>query len=237
MPLVAAAPERAERAEWTVRFTHEFDEAWNGSDKWERPSEQPPEAAMLSSIEFGKDAQIQTYRMRSEWTDGEKVEEWIVAGQHVGKRLDGTGFYIVGGENMSGKQLAKDDFPELAWIEMSNYRHVASYKGKAVFVFSIPFNSRRMNMDEALLFASARQRNPRITPEEFFSPKVKEVVAYLDVATQLPVLYNDGSSIRRYAFSKPTSPLRPPAEITTFLSERDKTLRTRLTRPAGPGTP
>lgn len=226
-----------ERAQWTMRFSYEFGEGWERSNKWEEQGE-APEESMLSVVEVAKDAQQQICKMVSRWTGGERVEEWIVAGQHVGERQNGEGYYLVGGENLDSKQLAEADFPELGWLEMAHYRGMANYRGRPVFLFSVPFNNRRLSGDQQMLLAQARRENPKVTAADLFSPKVKEIVVYLDAVTQLPLLYNDGTTIRRYAYKDaPSEPLQAPAAVLAFLTQRDKALRVRLTPPPGPGSP
>lgn len=230
-PLVARAPVRAE---WTVRITEDMSGPWS-SDDWSPP---PGGEGIRSirSLEYEKDGELQTYRIRTRWTDGTNEDEWIVAGAHVAERPGGRGWYIVGNEAMTGRELARSDFPELGWLEMDHFRGVRSYRGKPVFVFQVSFDQKRLTADEQRLVAMARQNDPNVTPSQVLGAKTPEVVVYLDAASQLPVLYNDGTTIRQYSFSQPSGGrLRPPAQVLQFLRARNDALRARLTAPAGPG--
>ena len=235
LPLVASAPARAD---WTVRMSTDF------SDSGEAADERKPGAAAISqqrtasSIQFSKDAAAKAYRLRTHWSDGDTEDEWIVMGNHVAERAGHRGLYIVGSESSTARELSRADFPELAWVEMTHYRGVKAINGKKVFVFSVPFDQKRLSGDQAQIMAFSKRSDATATPTKIFKPKIQEVTLYLDSATQLPVLYNDGMILRRYAFTQPSEDhLQPPAKILEFLRARNEALRVRLTPPVGPGTP
>jgi len=237
MPLVAAAPARAE---WTVRMTSDL------SDTETPPAVSPPgaPAAAVSqqrtvrSIQFSKDAATKTYRLYTRWSDGQADEEWIVAGSHVAERPGQRGFYIVGSESSTAADLSEADFPELAWVDMSLYRGFKTHKGKPAFVFSVPFDKKRLSRDQARVMAFHQLSDKNSTPSKVFKPKSSEVIVYLDAATQLPIEYDDGLIRRRYQFTEPTEArLQPPTKIVEFLRLRNEALRSRLTPPASAGSP
>jgi hypothetical protein len=231
-PLVPRAPVRAE---WTVRMTAEFPGGWESEGAWEQASDAPSENRVIRSIDFSKDAAIKTYRLKTRWSDGDSEEEWIVMGQHVAERPGGRGHYIVGAESSTAQDYAKFDFPELDWLDISNYRGVKAYKGKPAFMFSLPFEKKRLSQSEAQLLKLAKDADSSITVSKLFKPKSPEVVVYLDAATQLPLLYNDGLTIRRYDYSTtPATSLRPSPVILKFLRDRQKALSIRLATPPGP---
>jgi hypothetical protein len=236
-PLVAPAPARSE---WTVRMTTDF------SDSEKMADERAPAGAVaaisqqrtVSSIQFSKDAAAKAYRLRTRYNDGDSEDEWIVMGSHVAERAGHRGLYIVGSESSTARELSRVDFPELAWVEMSCYRGIKTHKGKPAFVFSVPFDQKRMTGDQAQIMAFVKRSDAKATPSKVFKPKVSEVILYLDAATQLPLEYNDGMILRRYNFNPPSEArLLPPAKILDFLKARNEALRVRLTPPAGPGTP
>jgi len=232
-PLIPRAPSRSE---WTIRIATDFDGGWESSEAWEGAAAAQSEQRTVRSIEFSKDAELQTYRLRTRWSDGESEDEWIVMGHHVAERAGGRGLYIVGSEATTTQELNQTDFPELTWVDMSSYRGVKAHKGKPVFVFNVPFDKKRLSGDDARMVEMARQSDPTATPSKVLGAKVGEVVLFLDAATQLPVLYNDGRSIRTYSFSPPgEARLRPPTTVLNFLRARAEALRVRLTPPAGPG--
>lgn len=234
-PLVSRAPLRAE---WTVRMTTDFSDSWQTEDRDPAAAAALAETRTIRSVQLTKDGELQTYRLRTRWSDGESEDEWIILGNHVAERPGGRGFYVVGSEVSTAQDLANSDFPELKWLDMVYYRGIRSYRGKPVFAFSVPFDQKKLDRHEAQLFALAKQADPQVTPTKLFKPKVSEILVYLDAATQLPVMYNDGSVLRRYDFSPPPETrLRPPQEILDFLRKRDEAMRVRLTPPAGPGGP
>lgn len=235
MPLIAAAPARSE---WTVRMTTDFSESEESGD------ERAPAGALAAlsqqrtvrSIQFSKDASTRTYCLRTRWSDGDSEEEWIVKDSHVAERAGHSGLYIVGSEASIARDLSKADFPELAWVDMSFFRGLKTYKGKPAFVFSVPFDQKQMTGDQAQIMAFAKRRDPTATPSRVFKPKRTEVILFLDAATQLPLEYNDGMVLRRYRFEQPSEArLQPPPRILTFVNARNEALRVRLTPPAGPG--
>ena len=156
-------------------------------------------------------------------------------GHHVAERAGGRGLYVAGAESTLGAELSGSDFPELAWLDLKYYRGLKSHKGRPVFVFEVPFNDKSMTIADHRYYNFVKQSKPGATPKEVFKPKFERVVAYLDAKSQLPVLYNDGSVLRRYAFSSAKRFLRPPKKITDFLRKREATLRIKTATPAGPG--
>jgi hypothetical protein len=235
-PVLTQAPARAE---WTVRITEEYPDSWAADDSWEAQGQTTAAAAesrTIRSITYAKDAAIQTYQVTTRWSSGETEQEWIVMGAHVAER-PGGGFYVVGSERLMSQELKVTDFPELAWVERKHFTGIRTYKGKKVFVFEEQFNRKRMTPTEARLYSFAQQADPKATPEKVFKPRASKVVAYLDVATQLPVLCNDGRKLYQYAFKTPDAGrLRPPQPIIDFLRKRQAALDARITPPAGPGS-
>ncbi|MCX6875603.1 MAG: hypothetical protein NTW21_17615 [Verrucomicrobia bacterium] len=234
-PLIPRAPSRAE---WTVRFTTDFSAAEDATAGREPAAAAIGQLRTARSIQFSKDSEAQAYRLRTQWSDGDSEDEWIVMGSHVAERAGHRGLYIVGSESATAQELGRSDFPELAWVELSHFRGLKSYKGKPAFMFSVPFDQKRLSGDQAQIMAFVRRSDASATPTKVFKPKVQEVVLYLDAVTQLPLEYNDGMTLRRYTFRQPSeSRLQPPAQILTFLRARSEALRVRLTPPAGPGQP
>jgi hypothetical protein len=234
-PLVSRAPMRAE---WTVRMTTDFSDSWQTEDRDPVASAALAETRTIRSVQYVKDGELQTFRLRTRWSDGESEDEWIIMGNHVAERPGGRGLYVVGSEVSTAQDLARTDFPELGWLDMIYYRGVRSYRGKPVFAFSVPYDQRKLTAEESQLLHLAKQQDPQITPSKLFKPKVSEILVYLDAVTQLPVMYNDGTVLRRYDFSPPSDTrLRPPQKYIDFLRTRDEALRVRLTPPAGPGGP
>jgi hypothetical protein len=233
-PLVSQAPERAE---WTVRMVEKYPDGWDSDDSWEAQGDtvSPQQANSVRSMSYAKDAGFQTYQVTTRWTNGNSEQEWIVMGQHVAER-PGGGLYVVGAERLTAQELKFSDFPELAWIERKHYVGLKVHKGRKVFVFEESFDRKRMTPTEARQFQFALQADPKATPRKVFQPRFPKVVAYLDVTTQLPVLYNDGSKLRYYTFRNADSGrLRPPKAIVDFLRQRQAALDARLAPPAGPG--
>lgn len=234
-PILSQAPARSE---WTVRITEEYPDSWAADDSWEAQGETTPAATEIETIRsmsYAKDSNIQTYKVTTRWTSGKSEDEWIVEGTHVAKRPDGTP-YVVGSERLMAQELKVTDFPELAWIERGHFVGVRIYKGRKVFVFEEQFNRKRMTPTEARMYFFAKQADPEATMEKVFQPRASKVVAYLDVATQLPVLCNDGRKLYRYTFKNPDAGrLRPPQDILNFLIKRQAMLQARITPPAGPG--
>lgn len=235
-PILTPAPARSE---WTVRMTEEYPDSWAANDSWEAQGVSTAVAAetrAIRSMTYAKDADFQTYQVTTRWTSGETEEEWIVMGTHVAER-PGGGLYVVGSERLMAQELKVTDFPELAWVERKHFVGIRTYKGRKVFVFEEQFNRKRMTPTEARMYHFAQQADPKTTPEKVFKPRASKVVAYLDVATQLPVLSNDGRKICHYSFKAPAAGrLRPPPQIIEFLRQRQAMLQARITPPAGPGS-
>jgi hypothetical protein len=142
----------------------------------------------------------------------------------------------VNSERLLAQELKVTDFPELAWVERKHFVGIRTYKGRKVFVFEEQFNRKRMTPTEARMYHFAQQTDPKTTPEKVFKPRASKVVAYLDVATQLPVLCNDGRKLYHYSFKTlDAGRLRPPQPIIDFLRKRQAMLQARITPPAGPG--
>ena len=88
---IVAQPLSASCSVARVRISEDFDSGWQESDSWEKQADVAPTTRTIKSLDFSKDADMQTYRMRTLWSDGEKVEEWIVMGNHVAERAGGLG--------------------------------------------------------------------------------------------------------------------------------------------------
>ena len=114
MPLVARAPSRAE---WTVRLTRSFDGGWESDASWEQQTDTAMSDRQVRSVNYSKDSELSSYRLKTSWSDGTSEEEWIIMGNHVAERAGGRGLYIVGAEQTLSKELGKStDFPELNWV-------------------------------------------------------------------------------------------------------------------------
>jgi hypothetical protein len=234
VPKLPLIPRASALAEWTVRITENFTDNWETSSAWEAPVEGQ---RVINSVQIAKDEARKTYRMRTHWNNGDKEDEWIVMGNHVAERPGGRGYYIVGAEASTAADLSRSDFSELSWVGMSSYRGLKKFKGKVVFAFELPFDQKKLSFEEASLVAAAQATDKTVRPSKILNAKVKNVVLYLDPLTQLPILYNDGRSIRTYSFSQSPGPLSAPAEVLDFLRARAEVLRRTLASPSGPGTP
>ncbi len=220
-----------------MRLTRTFDGGWESDSGWEQLTDAVTQDRQVKAVRFAKDAEMRSYRMTTDWTDNTSEEEWIILGNHVAERAGGRGLYIVGAEQTLSKELGKStDFPELNWVEIGQLKGVKAYKGRQVYAFEVAFDQKKLSTDEARQVAFGRQAKADAKPSEILKPKVTKVIVYLDVATQLPVLYNDGSVIRRYEFSPPPQArLQPPKRVIDFLKARADFLKKRLAAPAGPG--
>ena len=238
-PVLRQAPSNCS---WTVHHKQDFSDQ---EDSWEQASKQQGArpgggAAMIKTRhikrrKIEKNKKLKTYHVSTSWSDGKTQDDWIVMGYHVAERAGGRGLYVAGAESSLGAELSASDFPELAWIDLKYYRGLKTHKGRPVFVFEVSFEEKPMSAADSRYYSFVKQSDPKATPTEVFKPKYESVVAYLDAKTQLPVLYNDGSVLRRYSFSSDKSFLRPPKKIIDFLRKREATLRTKTATPAGPG--
>lgn len=245
-PRMPVLPQAPNRAEWVVRMTAV--DAPGASKAGDHPAVATPapgDAApaqgvvpTIRAIQYSKDGELKTYRVQTSWSDGTIADEWMILGDHLAKRPDGKGLYVVQGDEGVMENLAKSDFFELSWLNMSYYRGVKSYQGNPVFVFSVPFDQKPLTKDEARSLGFAKKADPSISPSKYFNPKASDVLIYLSTVTQLPVMYNDGRVIRHYEFTQPTDArLRPPQNYIDFLRARREKMRAYLTPPPGPGTP
>ena len=241
-PLVPVLRRAPANCAWTVHHKQDFSDQ---EDSWEKAFEQGGsrpgggaaliETRQIKRRKVEKNKQLKTYHVSTSWSDGTTQDDWIVMGHHVAERAGGRGLYVAGAESSLGAELSSSDFPELAWLDLKYYRGLKSHKGRPVFVFEVPFNDKAMTIADHRYYNFVKQSNPGATPKEVFKPKFDRVVAYLDAKSQLPVLYNDGSVLRRYVFSSAKRFLRPPKKITDFLRKREAALRINTSTPAGPG--
>lgn len=236
VPKVPLLPRAPVRSEWTIRMTAEESDGANDPLAQEAGMvEAAGQERKVRSVEVSKDGQLQTYRLLTRWSDGAREEEWILAGQHVAERAGGKGLYIVGSEGTTVQDLRVSDFPELGWVDMSYYRGMKIHKGVKVFVFTVPFEKRPLSRGDAQLLMLAKQTDPSMTASKLFKPRSSEVFIYLDAATQLPVAYHDGTTLRSYAFNAPSEPrLIPTRPIVDFVNKREKALQAKLATPPGP---
>lgn len=233
-PVLSHTPERAE---WSVQFSPAGDDSPGKSKVPGDLASVVPEGKPreVKSIDFSKDSRMRTYRLRTRWSDGGSDVSWVIAGVSIAGRTNQKGFYIVPVGASASADLASSDFPELEWLNLSYFRETKSINGRNVFVFTIPFDKKPLSRDEARRMELAKQENPRFKPSDVFQPKVSEVVVHLDAVTQLPVLYNDGLTIRKYVYSPtPDTPLRPTKDVLDFMRARNDMLIKKLRTPPPP---
>lgn len=112
----------------------------------------------------------------------------------------------------SGSQ--QGDFPELAWVALSNFKGREMVDQKKCLVFTSEFYPLQFG-DPGLYMAG--QENPGLSI--FLGDKVP-VTAYIDEATRFPVKLVVGSDVRVYTLEEPpTSPLEIPPDFQAALTD------------------
>jgi hypothetical protein len=232
VPKEPLIPSLGVRAEFSVRYFHEFAADWEKSPKWRVPAR--ANAQQVELVTISTDTNAQTTRVLTKWSDGKVNTEWYYKGAHVAPRSNDSGYYVMGiGQNGPGA-----GFSELAWVNMKNFKGVAKLGETPVFVFRQVLGAeakKPKNQETEPAEGSEEIEGFSVEKEEAIAYKTNTKVAYLDVKTQMPILSNDGQVIRVYSVAPtPTVPLAPPPAMIEMLKRRQAGIEDRVKLPGNP---
>ncbi len=222
-PILPRAPSRAE---WTVKSYFAGGSATPG-DSAGSDRRKPVESVTVS-----KDGD--TYREVIQRADGRKVEKWIQDGLQVYSlpQSDKIARSVLSARSYSEtfSDYRRSDFEELEWIGMDNFTGVTEIGGREVFAFSTDAVTRKLTPRELSSLADPDGTETMEDLERDFrdrSGNESGYTAYLDIATQLPVYFDDGQTKRLYEFAKQppgqlVAPQRFAAELAEWRSELDR---------------
>ena len=184
------------------------------------PAKKPPER--IVSIVTEKNGSV--YHSTTTYTSGLTKETWNVDGAQACKAPHSDSYLYITKGNPLGIDYSTTDFPELTWIGMDNYVGVAG-QDKKVFAFEGKNTDRRPTTGEQAEYnvfaaefkreadqkggtaaqkeAMAKQLADQYIKRKFGDSKSRVL---LDIATQLPLEYDDGDSIRNYYYTSKPGP-------------------------------
>lgn len=216
------------RMEYEVEHFYFPGADWERSPKWRSARAAAMEVDLMG---YSIDAANGVAKITKKWGNGSLYTEWFMKGVYVAPRSTGGGYYIVGPGRAPGLR-----FPELSWINMNNYKGVAKFDGRPVFVF------RDRNEEAAAEPAEDQAADPSIDQGAAGTGDtakkirvVRMMVAYLDGLSQVPILFSDGEVIRLYRIKPtPAVPLAVPADLLNMLKTYQADALDRVALPADP---
>ena len=232
---------KARDGSWTVNFKY------GSSSATPKPSntkgatpEHGHEIVSLHVEKMGK-----TYHAISLDASQAKTETWYMGGIEVSKPPGAKQFGRVAPNSPFFLDFSKEDFDELSWINMDNYKGVIDGPdGSKQFVFEAKNANRRRtghehatdgdlaDLAEKLHLVSAgtsrKQAEVKMLESQYGDTTAHAV---LDLLTQLPLEYNDGTSQRTYSFSEAPVPI--PPEVVRLMNSFSEQAR-KATVPAPP---
>ncbi len=231
-PVLPRAPEGT----WTVTYKYKpssSSPAPNGAN-----SKPASSAGQITTLRVEKKGAV--YHVVTTEQSGVVSENWIVSGIEIFKAAGSKSYVRLAPGNPFYMDFTKSDFDEISWIGMDNYKGVKDGPTHAkVFDFEVKNVDRRQTEQEHVTIGdigALLEQGGAINPK---SDKKKAVAQYLasqfgdtvshaqlDVATQLPVIYDDGTGIRTYTFSSDIPPNAPLDILQLMQAMREQVRRT-----------
>ena len=187
----------------------------------------PPSTPRIAVIQTEKTGSV--YRQITTMTDGAKRESWNVHGEQVCKNVYTNSYIHLNDGNPLYVDFKSGDFSELSWIGMDNY--VGAKGEQKTFMFSAKNSERRQtetekeeyalqsliyrNSADGKLIMAERASYVKKELDQYIKQKFGDTESHvtLDIATQLPLEYDDGKIIRTYTYSNNIEPLSVPAVV------------------------
>jgi hypothetical protein len=162
--------------------------------------------------------------------EGRRHQVWHVSGIRI---VAATSNPLIspdyGGADIFSINFASTDFAGFYWLSPTTYAGIVKYLGNDCIVFkgSVSPLSEHAQADERAFIRDSRGMGQTV-PDALSVP----AVAYIDLATRLPVFAQFGNEKRIYQYgTPPTSPLTLPPELTGPVKEYVKQIE-RLSAPA-----
>jgi hypothetical protein len=217
-PLLPRAPEMAA---WTITYQYGPKSTDHPSAPNEKNGQPPPPEGLTKSVDIQKTKDI--YHVVTHLKDATSSEFWIFANRLFYRDPRATKFEHLSNVDSTTIDFSKSDFPEIYWLNMKYYLGIKKDR-TSTFVFQItsaerPLTAREQNSINMLKAVTHPEDLKRYLQQQ---PRKGNCLAFLDVTTQLPVAYDDGSVVLLYQFlPPPTKMLTPPAEILALCRRLD----------------
>lgn len=227
-PLLRRAPGKSE---WTVSYEY---------GRKSKDAAAPVAAGndtFLKALTVTKDDKV--YREVSQWGDGRVAEKWISGDLQVyetpyTKRIARAILPSTSQYADSYSDYRRSDFEELEWIGKDNFQGVVEQDGRKVFVFRLEKGKTRFTPRELSGLTDGEDQSEADLKKrlEEYAASSAGYTAYLDVATQLPVMFSDGTITRTYRYTEvPPPALVIPVRFATELAKWQKDLVRRAPLP------
>ncbi|MDZ4787338.1 MAG: hypothetical protein SH807_00160 [Blastochloris sp.] len=130
--------------------------------------------------------------LEKKWSDNKKTGAWIFAPYQLEEATYSPGLIEIRDANSgTDGDFTKSDFPDLGWINESNYITTDKVGGKLCYLFKKP----------AASFLSDVRMSPEFTLAVVDPKKLTEDKVWVSVETQLPVQIEVSGKIFEYSFS------------------------------------
>lgn len=231
-PLLKRAPDYST---WTVTFQgHPIEErepvkpATTGEEKPKDKQGEEPVTLLSSVVKTGS-----TILEQNVDAAGQRNLIWHVSGiRVVFSSSKPVACPDYGGADIFSTNFSSSDFAGLDWLSPTTYAGVVKYQGNDCLVFkgSVSPLGEKAQFDERAYITDARGQGLSV-PDALRVP----AVAYIDLATRLPVFAQFGNQRRIYQYGAPPSTqLALPPEVAGSLKEYAQQIR-RLSAPASRG--
>ncbi len=150
-------------------------------------------------------------RVVKTWSDGNTSEEWRYQGMIIFTQPYNTEIYVLGrskGNGLVFPTMADSAFPELDWLSAENYVRVENIRQKSAYLFQEA---------AATMPSPPFEKNPGL-PLKKNAHLARKV--WIDCATHLPVVFDEGGSVRVYEYADP--PATPLVLSTSFADALEK---------------
>ncbi len=211
-PLVSRMPAQSA---WTIAFSYNSAPVGGDAPSQGAKNNPTPENQRTTKTEIIKNGTI--YREKASFNSGRTGETWSIGSLVV------SNFYTVipvpvDSGAMGITNFKKSDFDDVAWITMSQFKGVVDYKGRKAFLFSGEGGKRKYSNRESGLIQIWRDSQGEAPKPAFLTGESR---VYLDVATQVPIAFDNGEFTGIYAISaKPPSTLVMPKDFQDVMRER-----------------
>ena len=234
-------------ARWTVRYRPSALLRVNeerGTRRFDL-GEMPPDLPANQLVEQIRSLEVTkfhgTYRELHRYSNGDKREKWIKGTLQFAEQADGRTLMMASVNLLDPEfsDYSQEDFEELGWLRKEHFRGVAMHGNKRCLLFEVDSASKPQTRRDLARRAAMEElkRFEGNAPETETAGQVGQLRlrVLLDAATRLPVLFDDGVTIRTYHFdAPPTAQPEMPAKFKREFEAWQKVLNEARRKPVAP---
>jgi hypothetical protein len=177
---------------------------------------------VLTSLTVEKSGDL--YFELSRFSDGTTSQKWSISAVQF-RELKGGALLAMAAMSLKDPDYSdhsKEDFEELGWLNKDFYKGVIIYQNQPCFLFQTTTDMRpptrrdRATSPQSLLAdpMNAGRKGNQGEVHEAPKPSASPVVVIISAASRLPLVYNDGQTLRTYSYkTSGLEPLVPPEKF------------------------